>query len=110
MIGGFYNYTMGSLNLVPEVQYVVAKRNYDLGLYKQSSNFGAAVFADYSLGTSPYSVGAWLEYENSNGQDDWFIGPGSQSRWRSGHTDPGSIRICSRARQRRRFVSFTKQV
>ena len=79
MIGAFYSYTMGNLNLVPEVQYVVAKQNQSLGLFKQSSNFGAAVFADYTFGTSPYSLGAWIEYANSNGRDTWFIGPGSQA-------------------------------
>jgi hypothetical protein len=79
MIGGWYNYTLGNLNLVPEAQYVYAKKDAQLGLTKGSSNFGAAVFADYSLGTSPYSIGAWVEYENSNGNDDWFIGPKSEA-------------------------------
>ena len=79
MIGGFYNFTLGSLNLVPEAQYVYAKKDAQLGLAKGSSNFGAALFADYSIGTSPYSIGAWAEYENSNGDDNWFIGPKSQA-------------------------------
>ncbi len=79
MIGGWYNFTLGSLNLVPEAQYVYAKKDAQLGLAKGSSNFGAALFADYSIGTSPYSIGAWAEYENSNGDDNWFIGPKSQA-------------------------------
>lgn len=79
MIGGFYNLTLGSLNLVPEAQYVYAKKDAQLGLAKGSSNFGAALFADYSIGTSPYSIGAWAEYEKSNGDDNWFIGPKSQA-------------------------------
>jgi hypothetical protein len=78
MIGGWYDYTIGSLNLVPEAQYVVAKADAKLGLAKASSNFGAAVFADYSFGTSPYSVGAWIEYANSNGPDVWFLGTRSE--------------------------------
>jgi hypothetical protein len=79
MIGGFYNFTTGSLNLVPEAQYVYAKTDHQLGLDSGSGNFGAALFADYSFGTSPYSVGAWVEYENSNGPDYWFVGPRSQA-------------------------------
>jgi hypothetical protein len=79
MIGAFYSYTMGNLNVVPEVQYVTAKEDSKVGLYAQSSNFGAAIFGDYSFGTSPYSVGSWVEYETSTGPDDWFIGPKSEA-------------------------------
>lgn len=75
MIGAFYSYTMGNLNIVPEVQYVYAKADQSVGLSKFSSNFGAAVFADYAFGTSPYSIGAWAEYFSSNGPDFWFIAP-----------------------------------
>jgi hypothetical protein len=78
MIGGFYSYTMGNLNLVPEVQYVYAKADAQLGLAKGSSNLGTALFGDYSFGTSPYSVGGWVEYEDSFGDDSWFIGPKSE--------------------------------
>ncbi len=79
MIGGYYSYTQGNLNIVPEVQYVYAKPSQSLGLAKGSSNFGAAVFANYAYGTSPYSLGGWVEYENSNGKDLWFVGPGSEA-------------------------------
>jgi hypothetical protein len=90
MIGGFYSYTMGNLNLVPEVQYQIAKGNSKLGIgttdpntgvfySKASSNLGAAIFADYSLSsTSPYSLGAWVEYWNSKGTASWFIGSDSE--------------------------------
>jgi hypothetical protein len=78
MIGGFYSYTVGSLNLVPEAQYVYAKSDAALGLYKSSANFGAALFGDYSFGTSPYSVGGWVEYADSTGPDFWFVGPQSE--------------------------------
>ena len=40
MIGAFYSYTQGNLNLVPEVQYQYAKANAKIGLFKPSSNFG----------------------------------------------------------------------
>jgi hypothetical protein len=69
---------MGNLNLVPEVQYVYAKADAQLGLAKGSSNLGTALFGDYSFGTSPYSVGGWVEYEDSFGDDSWFIGPKSE--------------------------------
>lgn len=92
MIGGFYSYTAGNLNLVPEVQYVYAKADHAIGLDKFSSNFGAALFADYQFGTSPYSVGGWAEYFSSNGPDLWFVNPGAKGievsdtpTWQSGH-------------------------
>jgi len=78
MFGAYYSYTMGNLNLVPEVQYVYAKVDHKLGLDKFSSNFGAALFADYSFAKTPYSIGAWGEYFSSNGPDYWFINPGAQ--------------------------------
>lgn len=79
MIGGYYSYTQGNLNLVPEVQYVYAKANQKLGLTKESANFGAALFADYSFANSPYSLGGWVEYEDSTGPDFWFVGPKSEA-------------------------------
>lgn len=78
MIGLYYSYTVGNLNLVPEAQYIYAKADQRLGLTKFSSNFGAALFADYSFGKSDYSVGAWGEYFTSNGPDFWFVNPGAQ--------------------------------
>jgi hypothetical protein len=83
MIGGFYSFTMGNLNLVPEVQYQIAKADAKIGISKPTSNLGAAVFADYSLSsTSPYSIGAWAEYFTSHtsaaDETAWFIGPDSQ--------------------------------
>ncbi len=78
MIGGFYSYTAGNLNVVPEVQYVEAKRDASLGLTKSSSNLGAAVFGNYQFGKSPYSLGGWVEYFSSNGPDNWFINAGAK--------------------------------
>jgi hypothetical protein len=86
--GAFYSYTMGNLNVVPEVQYQYTKAIYKIGLTKPASNLGAAVFADYSFGTSPYSIGTWVEgwtSHQSAGDTDtpannyfsWFIGPNS---------------------------------
>jgi hypothetical protein len=83
MIGGFYSYTMGNLNLVPEVQYQYAKADAKIGISKPTYNLGAALFADYSLSsTSPYSIGAWAEYFTSHtsaaDESTWFIGPDSE--------------------------------
>lgn len=79
MLGGYYSYTHGNLNVVPEVQYVYAKANQRLGLTKASGSFGAAVFGDYAFANTPYSLGAWVEYEDSTGPDFWFVGPKSEA-------------------------------
>ena len=78
MVGAYYSYTIGNLNLVPEVQYVYAKPNSSVGLTQFSSNLGAALFANYQFGKSPYSLGGWVEYFSSNGPDNWFLNPGAQ--------------------------------
>ena len=75
MFGGWYSYTHGNLNIVPELQYVYAKPDHLVGINKFTSNFGAAVFTDYTFGKSPYSLGAMAEYFFSNGQSNWFIAP-----------------------------------
>jgi hypothetical protein len=89
LIGAYYSYTMGNLNLVPEVQYQVAHENAKLGIFKQTGNFGAALFSTYTFGKSPYSIGGWIEYFdshssslNQNGPVDsasWFVGPNSEA-------------------------------
>lgn len=78
MVGGYYSYTNGNLNIVPEVQYVTAKADAKLNLLKQSSNFGAAIFENYNFANTPYSLGAWVEYADSVGPDFWYIGPRSE--------------------------------
>lgn len=78
LFGAYYSYTTGDLNLVPEVQYVFAKTDHQLGIDKTTSNLGVALFADYSLAKTPYSLGGWIEYENSRGAGAWFLGPQSQ--------------------------------
>jgi len=84
MLGAFYSYTAGDLNLVPEVQYQYAKADAKIGITKPTYNFGAAVFGDYSFGTSPYSVGGWVQYFTAhssvydNGPGSWYIGPDNE--------------------------------
>ncbi|NPD70193.1 outer membrane beta-barrel protein (plasmid) [Lichenicola cladoniae] len=78
MIGAYYSFTKGNLTLVPEVQYVYAKIDHKIGLDKASGNLGAALFADYKFGKSPWSIGAWAECFSSNGPDLWFINPRSK--------------------------------
>jgi hypothetical protein len=86
MLGAYYSYTKGNLNLVPEVQYQYAKQDAKLGLDKGMWNLGAALFGDYTFGTSPYSIGGWAEYftshESANEADQglsWFVGPNSEA-------------------------------
>jgi hypothetical protein len=87
LVGAYYSYTMGNLNLVPEVQYQVAKENAKLGIFKPTSNFGAAVFSTYTFGKSPYSLGSWIEYFDSHasslnqaaGSANWFVGPNAEA-------------------------------
>jgi Putative beta-barrel porin-2, OmpL-like. bbp2 len=78
VIGGYYSLTSGNLTLVPEVQYVWSTRNPNVGLTDYSSHFGAALFANYKLEDSPFSVGGWLQYFTSNGNQTWFLNPGAQ--------------------------------
>ena len=78
VVGAYYSWTLGNLNVVPEVQYVWAKKDKTLGLTGDSGNFGAALFANYQFGKSPYSIGGWVEYFDSNGPDAWFLNPGSR--------------------------------
>ncbi len=85
--GAYYSYTAGNLNLIPEVQYQFSKANSHIGLHKETSNIGAALFSDYNFGTSPYSIGAWGEYWSSHqgatdtaeSGDLWAIGPNASA-------------------------------
>lgn len=79
MIGAYYSWTMGNLNLVPEVQYVFAKTDHLAGIDKSTSNLGAAVFEDYAFANTPYSIGGWVQYEKSIGAYNWFAGPNSEA-------------------------------
>ena len=78
VVGGYYSFTTGNLTLVPEVQYVWSRKNPEVGLTGYSSHFGAALFVNYQLGDSPFSIGGWLEYFTSNGPETWFLNPGAQ--------------------------------
>ena len=71
---------------MPEVQYQVAKADQQLGLDKESSNFGAALFETYTFGKSPYSLAGWVEYFDSHNSaqeaandDFWFVGPNAEA-------------------------------
>ena len=78
VIGGYYSFTIGNLTLVPEVQYVWSTKNQAVGLTDYSSHFGAALFANYQFGESPFSLGGWFQYFTSNGPEAWFLNPGAQ--------------------------------
>jgi hypothetical protein len=79
MIGFYDSATFGNLNLVPEVQYVYAKANQRVFLNKPTWNLAALVLADYTFGTSPYSLGGMVEYFASHtsvaDESNWYLGP-----------------------------------
>jgi hypothetical protein len=77
MVGAYYSYTNGNLNLIPEVQYQYAKVDHLAGIDKFSSNFGAALLGNYSIGTSPYSVGGFAEYYTQHGEYADLYTPGA---------------------------------
>ena len=78
LVGGYYSFTTGNLTVVPELQYVWSTNNQKVGLTDYSSHFGAALFVNYQLGDSPFSIGGWIQYFTSNGPDTWFLNPGAQ--------------------------------
>jgi Putative beta-barrel porin-2, OmpL-like. bbp2 len=86
MLGGFYTHTAGNLSVTPEFQYQYTPEIAKLGIDHPVSNLAAVVFMDYQFGTSPWSLGGFVEYatqfvnrENaSNASMDYFgFGPGS---------------------------------
>ncbi|WP_241418932.1 outer membrane beta-barrel protein [Acidiphilium multivorum] len=92
MFGGYYDYTNGNLNVVPEVQYVYAKRNQRLGINKFTSNFGAEVITNYQFGKSPWSLGGMAFYYKNIGSYGWYLnanssgfGIGVTPSWIKGH-------------------------
>ncbi|MGC9270778.1 outer membrane beta-barrel protein [Acidiphilium sp.] len=91
MLGAWYTWTHGGLSITPEVQYQytgaihryagVTSGGMSDDIPKQTSNFATAVFGDYQLPKSPFSVGSWIEYATSHGsaaQDAWFAAPNAQ--------------------------------
>jgi Putative beta-barrel porin-2, OmpL-like. bbp2 len=105
LLGAWYTWTDDGLSITPEVQYQYAKPLHQYAdvvsggvsddISKETSNFGGAVFGDYQLANTPYSVGTWVEYATSHGsaaQDAWFVAPDAQlvgvavaPTWQSGH-------------------------
>ncbi|EGO95851.1 hypothetical protein APM_1318 [Acidiphilium sp. PM] len=92
MFGGYYDYTNGNLNVVPEVQYVYSKPNSRVGLTKFTSNFGAEVITNYQFGKSPWSLGSMVFYYKNIGPQAWYLnanssgfGIGVTPSWIKGH-------------------------
>ncbi len=77
-MGAYYMYTAGNLSLTPEVQYVYSHTDHVLGIDKTTANFAAVLFGSYTFDKTLYSVGGWVEYENSKGAGYWFVGPQSE--------------------------------
>jgi Putative beta-barrel porin-2, OmpL-like. bbp2 len=91
MLGAWYTWKNGNLSITPEVQLQWTRPiNKYAGetsgglsddISKETGNFGAALFANYKFGDSPYSLAAWAEYATSHGtgaQDSWFVAPDAQ--------------------------------
>lgn len=92
LIGSYYSFTSGNLNIVPEVQYVYAKEDQAIGITKFTSSFGAEVIGDYQFGKSPWSLGSMLYYYTNNGDYGWYLNPhsagvgfGLTPTWQHGH-------------------------
>lgn len=92
MYGGYYDYTNGNLNVLPEVQYVYSKPNYRLKLDKFTSNFGAEVITNYQFGKTPWSIGSMVFYYKNIGPEAWYlnansgaVGIGITPSWIQGH-------------------------
>lgn len=77
MVGAYVGgYSLGSLSLVPEVQFQWTKADAQLGIPKESQNLGFLLLTDYSFGESAYSIGGFVEYAVTHGSSTtWFIGP-----------------------------------
>lgn len=75
MVGGYYSWTHGNLNVTGVAQYVYAKTDYQIGIDGFTSNFGATLIGDYTFGTTPWSIGGMANYFTSNGSGDWYIAP-----------------------------------
>jgi hypothetical protein len=88
VFGAWYSTTQGNLTLIPQAQYAYANPNHHYANYGPSavipnytSNFAASVLFDYAFGTSPYSLGGWVEYADSHGdtaQNYWFTAPNAE--------------------------------
>jgi len=76
-VGAYYIFTAGNLSVTPEVQYVYSHTDHLLGIDKTTANFSTVLFGNYAFNKTPYSVGGWVEYENSKGSGNWFVGPQS---------------------------------
>lgn len=69
----------GNLNLTPEIQYVYAKIDHQIAINQASTNFGLALFGDYSFANSPYSLGGWVAWDKSRGPYVSFIGENDET-------------------------------
>lgn len=91
MLGAWYAWKNGNLTITPEVQLQWTRPINEYAgetsgglsddIPKETGNFGAALFANYKFGDSPYSLAGWAEYATSHGtgaQDSWFVAPDAQ--------------------------------
>lgn len=79
VFGAYDVLTFGSLNLVPEIQYIYARTDHKIGIDRSSTNFGLALFGDYDFSNSPYSLGGWVAWDKSGGPYISFIGQNDET-------------------------------
>jgi hypothetical protein len=76
-LGGYYDFNVGCLTLVPEVQYAYARPDRIIGIDKFTSNLGAVLISDYRFGDTPWSIGGMAFYYRNNGGYGWYLNPHS---------------------------------
>lgn len=91
VLGAYYSYTHGALNLTPEVQYAYAKRDLSLNLPKFTSALAVVLHGNYRI-NKQWSVGAFAQMFTSNGDQYWYIannaagfGVAATPTWQQGH-------------------------
>ncbi len=95
LYGGWVTYSAGNFTITPEIQYVYTDKllRYTPAITKTAANFTSGIFADYGFGTSPYSLGAFVEYASetsahADGATADFFGYGPETSLWGGALTP----------------------
>lgn len=73
IVGAYYNYTVGSFTVTPEIQYAWAKPDHRVGVDNFASAFTALATGGYSFAGTPYSLGYMVDYFTGNGPYNWYL-------------------------------------
>ena len=91
LVGAYYSYTMGNLNLVPEVQYQVAKADASSASTNRPAISARLCSAPIRSASRLTRSASWVEYFNSHGSalnqnnaqgvnaNTWFLGPNAEA-------------------------------